>query len=148
MFLGRFDHSLDDKGRLAIPARFRADLENGLYLTAGLERCLHVLTPQAFQTTADALNALSWLNPGAAELQRNLFGMTVYLTPDKLGRILVPTPLREYAELQSEVAVIGAFSRVELWSLANWDQQRSRFNEHGQERAQQLSDLLRQGGQG
>jgi MraZ protein len=95
VFLGRFDHSLDEKGRLAIPARFRAELENGLYLTAGLERCLHVLTPQAFQSTADALNSLSWLNPGAAELQRNLFGMTTYLTPDKLGRILVPPSLRE-----------------------------------------------------
>ena len=143
MFLGQHEHSIDDKGRLAIPARFRAALAEGLYLTAGVERCLHILTPQAWQAMAESIAGLPWLDPNARQVQRNLFALATHLIPDKLGRIVVPSYLRSYAELGTEVIVAGVFDRIEVWDKAAWEQVRGDFMARGVEQVQGLSELLR-----
>ena len=146
MFLGQYDHTIDDKGRLAIPSRFRNELAEGLYLTAGVERCLHVLTPQAWQIMAEGVAGLPWLNPDARQVQRNLFALATHLVPDKLGRIVVPQYLRGYAGLGNEVVVAGVFDRIEIWDREAWERLRTDFMERGVEQVQGLSDLI--GGQG
>jgi MraZ protein len=143
VFLGQYEHSIDDKGRLAIPARFRTELAEGLYLTAGVDRCLHILTPQAWQTMAESISNLPWLNPDARRLQRNLFAQATHLVPDKLGRIVIPQYLRSYAGLSDNVVVAGVFDRIEIWDQAAWAQSSSEFAEHGADQAQGLADLLR-----
>ena len=143
MFLGQYDHTIDDKGRLAIPARFRSELAEGLYLTAGVDRCLQILTPQAWQVTAEGIASLSWLNPDARQVQRNLFALATHLVPDKLGRIVVPLYLRQHAGLGTEVIVAGVYDRVEIWDRAAWQRLRSDFMERGAEQVQGLSELLR-----
>ena len=143
MFLGQYEHNIDDKGRLAIPARFRAELADGLYLTAGVDRCLHILTPQAWQTMAEGLANLPWLNPDARRLQRNLFAQATHLVPDKLGRIVIPQYLRSYAGLGDEVVVAGVCERIEIWDRGAWEQSTTEFAEHGVEQAQGLADLMR-----
>jgi MraZ protein len=142
VFLGQYDHTIDEKGRLAIPARFRAELADGLYLTAGVERCLHILTPQAWQVMAEGVSSLSWLNPDARQMQRNLFALATHLVPDRLGRIVVPQYLRSYANLGTEVIVAGVFDRIEIWERAAWGQLRGDFMEHGVEKVQGLSDMI------
>ena len=146
MFLGQYDHTIDDKGRLAIPARFRSELAEGLYLTAGVERCLHVLTPQAWQVMAESIASLPWLDPNARQVQRNLFALATHLIPDKLGRIVIPQYLRSYAELGAEVVVAGVYDRIEIWDRAAWERLRGDFMERGVEQVQSLSELVRKPG--
>jgi MraZ protein len=146
MFLGQYEHSIDDKGRLAIPVRFRSDLAEGLYLTAGVDRCLVILTPQAFQATADGVAALPWLSPDARQVQRNLFAMATHLVPDKLGRIVIPPYLRSHAGLSSDVVVAGVYDRVEIWDRAAWESARNEFMNGGAGNLEGLVDALRRPG--
>lgn len=143
MFLGQYEHAIDEKGRLAIPARFRADLADGLYLTAGVDRCLTILTPQAWQVMADGVANLPWLNPDARQAQRNLFALATHLVPDRLGRIVVPHYLRSYAEIGTEVIVAGVNQRIEVWDRAAWERIRADFMAHGVEQVQGLADFMR-----
>lgn len=142
MFTGQYDHSIDDKGRLAIPARFRPDFAEGLYLTAGVDHCLHVLTPQAWQVMAEGIARLPWPNPDARQAQRNLFAMAVHLTPDKLGRIVIPQYLRAYAGLEMDVVVAGVFDRLEIWHRAAWQQLRADFMERGVDLVEGLTEFV------
>jgi MraZ protein len=141
VFLGQYDHSVDEKGRLAIPVRFRAELADGLYLTAGVDRCLNILTPQAWQQRADEISALPWLNTDARQVQRNMFALATHLVPDKLGRIVVPQYLRNHAGLGTDVIVAGVFDRIEIWDRAAWERLRDDFMERGVEQVQGLAGL-------
>jgi MraZ protein len=141
MFLGEYTHSLDDKGRLAIPARFRAELADGLYLTRGLDRCLVIWPPAAWKAMADRLNALSPWQADARRLQRLFFSGAVSAVPDKLGRIVIPEYLRNYAELQQDqdVVLVGVSDRVEIWSGPRWLAERGDAESNGVELAEQLA---------
>jgi MraZ protein len=121
VFLGQAVHTIDDKSRLAIPVRFRAELTTGLYLTKGVDRCLYVLTPEGWSQLAERVKALPSMQVDARRLQRHFFAGADYLVPDKMGRIIIPANLREYATLSSEVVVAGVHSRIELWDKATWD---------------------------
>jgi MraZ protein len=121
VFLGQAVHTIDDKNRLAIPARFRTELATGLYLTKGVDRCLYVLTPDGWNQLAARIRALPSLQAGARRLQRHFFSGADHLVPDKLGRIVIPPSLREYAGLKGEVVVAGVNSRIEIWDKATWD---------------------------
>src|SRR5215212_4188555 len=143
MFLGQYEHTIDEKGRLAIPARYRSALAEGLYLTAGVERCLHILTPDAWQALAENVASLPWLDPNARQVQRNLFAMATHGVPDKLGRIVIPQYLRTYAELGTDVVVAGVFDRIEVWDRSAWERTRGDFMARGVEQVQGLSELMR-----
>lgn len=121
MFLGQAIHTIDDKNRLAIPARFRTDLATGLYLTKGVDRCLYALTPDGWNQLAARIRALPSLQADARRLQRHFFSGADHLVPDKLGRIVIPPSLREYAGLKGEVVVAGVNTRIEIWDKATWD---------------------------
>jgi len=121
MFLGQAVHAIDEKNRLAIPARFRTELAAGVYLTKGVDRCLYLLTPDVWTALAERVRALPSMQADARRLQRHFFSGAEYVVPDKLGRIIIPPSLREYAGLQGEIVVAGVNSRVELWDKAAWD---------------------------
>ena len=142
VFLGQYEHAIDEKGRLAIPARFRSELADGLYLTAGVDRCLNILTPQAWQDRADQVSALPWLSPEARQVQRNMFAMAVHLLPDKLGRIVIPQYLRNHAGLATDVVVAGVFDRIEVWDRTAWERLQADFLERGSDQVQALSNLM------
>lgn len=139
MFLGEFTHSLDDKSRLAIPARFRAELLDGLYLTRGLDRCLVIWPPDAWTAMAARLTQLSPWQADVRRLQRLFFSGAVHAVPDKLGRVVVPEYLRAYAELQDDVVVVGVHDRIEVWSAARWGEERGDVESHGAELAEHLA---------
>lgn len=121
MFLGRTIHSIDDKNRLAIPARYRQQLANGVYLTKGADRCLYLLTPEGWSKLSERIMSLPSLQPEARRLQRHFFAGADHMVPDKLGRIIIPAQLREYADLKGDVVVAGVQTRIELWSKEAWD---------------------------
>ena len=142
MFLGQYEHTIDEKGRLAIPIRFRGELSDGLYLTAGVDRCLYILTHASWQTTAEAVANLPWLNPDARQIQRHLFALATHLVPDRLGRVVVPQYLRNYAALTNDVVVAGLSNRIEVWDRTAWEGLQADFIERGPERATALLEFM------
>jgi MraZ protein len=141
VFLGEYEHSLDDKGRLAIPARFRPELGQGLVLTRGLDRCLFAWPLGEWSAIADKLARLSLMQADARRLQRLLFAGAVDMQLDRLGRVLVPAFLRSYAGLDSAVAVVGVLNRIEIWDREAWASERTAAESQSAELAEHLQGL-------
>jgi MraZ protein len=124
MFLGRFYHNLDDKGRLIIPARFRDDLAaEGAYVMQGFDQNLIVLPKVAFDTLSHRINKMSMTDPTARMLRRLLYSSANHVGVDKSGRILLPQYLREAANLDVQVVIIGGGDYFEIWSPDEWTKQ-------------------------
>ncbi len=107
MFLGQFQHALDEKGRLTIPARFRELLDGGAYVTQGLDQCLVVMTSASFARTMADLSAMNMADPNARLLRRVILSNAYPIDVDKAGRVLVPQQLREFAGLEGDAIVAG-----------------------------------------
>jgi MraZ protein len=120
MFLGEYQHSLDTKGRVILPARHRDQLAEGAYVTKGRGGCLSVYTAEEFERVASEMRELS--RHGATQLNaaRTFFSGAQEITPDRQGRVALPQNLREYAGLSREVVVAGVFSRIEIWDRDRW----------------------------
>jgi MraZ protein len=121
VFLGEFEHTIDDKGRVAVPARFREEISEGLVLTRGFERCLQVFPKAVWQSLAERISALSLGNEEARNLRRLLFSGAAEVDFDRQGRILIPHNLREYASLREQVVIAGLNTHFELWSHERWN---------------------------
>ena len=123
MFLGEYTHSLDDKGRLTLPAKFRDQLAQGVTVTRGLDGCLFVFTYEDWKQFTEILRErLPFTQKSARDFSRFFFSGAVDIIPDRQGRILIPPFLRQYANLEAEVMIIGANSRLELWDTERWRQ--------------------------
>ncbi len=127
MFLGQYQHSLDDKNRLTIPARFRELLSDGAFVTQGFDRNLMVLTTGAFEQVYERLNAMNIADPSARLLRRLILGNAYQVEIDKAGRILLPQPLREFAALDGEVVLVGQGDYFEVWSPQAWQEQQQKL---------------------
>ncbi len=122
MFTGEYRHAVDEKGRLAVPARFRTQLEGGCVVVRWLDTCLAIFPMLAWEVLAAKVSALPMTDPNARLLQRRLFGGAFETEMDKQGRVLVPQNLRGFAELQNEATVVGlGRDYLEIWSPARWD---------------------------
>ncbi len=122
MFLGTYTPRLDDKGRLALPARFRADLQDGLVITKGQDRCLYVYPLATFARRTEQLGESSPTDRRARDFARILFASASHEVPDGQGRVVVPPLLRDYAGLTKDCVVTGAYNRVDIWDAAGWQQ--------------------------
>src|SRR6185437_9645451 len=120
MFLGTHTPRLDDKGRLALPARFRPDLEAGMVITKGQERCLFVFPVTEFSRITEGLRTAPVTDRRVRDYSRVFFASASHEIPDGQGRITVPPALREYAGLAKDCVVIGANTRVEVWDAVGW----------------------------
>lgn len=124
MFLGQFQHNLDDKGRLMIPARFRELLEGGAYITQGFDKCLMVMTEAYFKQVYERLEAMNLADPTARLLRRLILSNAYGVEPDKVGRILVPQNLRAFLGVTNgELVVAGQGEYFEVWTPATWAEQ-------------------------
>ena len=121
MFLGTHSPRLDDKGRLFLPAKFRAQLADGLVVTKGQERCLYVFAMAEFMRLAEQMRSTPVTSKAARDYLRVFLSGASDEAPDKQGRITIPPGLRQYAGLDRECTVIGAGSRVEIWDATAWD---------------------------
>lgn len=121
MFLGTYSPRLDEKGRLILPAKFRDELADGLVLTRGQERCIYVFSAAEFEKVHEQMRAAPLSSKQARDYIRVFLSGASDEAPDKQGRVTIPTPLRQYAGLDRELAVVGAGSRAEIWDAQAWD---------------------------
>jgi MraZ protein len=129
MFLGEYTPSLDDKGRLTLPARYREQLEHA-FLTSEVDRCLAVWPPAEFESRARELREAARHDAASHDRAAFFFAGAQEVTPDKQGRIAIPPSLREFAGLQEgPVVVTGAFDHVEIRATESWQQKKSRGEE-------------------
>ncbi len=142
MFLGRYAHTLDAKGRMAIPARFRDALADGLVLTRGIDRCLALYPMAAWLPLAEKVSALPISDPDARTFRRMVFAEAINLELDAQGRILLPPELRRYAEIDREAYVVGVNTSLEIWSPARWDAVNAVMDEDGAAIAQRLAAMI------
>ena len=122
MLVGSYPLRLDEKGRLAIPVRFRDQVDDGMVLQKGQERCIYGLTMARVAEQSAAAAAMAPSDTAAARMRARMsFGSMVEVEPDKTGRITIPANLREYAGLDRDVVVVGVDTRFEIWDAATWD---------------------------
>lgn len=129
MFLGQYEHTIDEKGRMTIPARYRDLLQDGAYITNGLDRNLMVLTAASFDRMSAAVNAMSMTDPNARNLKRLLFSSAERVEVDRAGRVLIPQYLRKNAALDSQVIVVGVGEFFEIWSPDLWAKKNDELND-------------------
>ena len=122
MFLGEYSHSLDTKGRLTIPARFRGELEGGVVTTRGHEPCLVIYPIKEWSALADKVTRLPTASRAARSYSRLIFGGAAEVVPDKMGRILIPAFLREYAGIGEQAVVVGVNTHIEVWNPDRWQE--------------------------
>lgn len=142
MFLGRFAHNLDTKGRLAVPARFRASLEEGLVLTRGLDRCVAAYPMTAWEELASKVAALPMTDPAARQFRRMVFAEATNLTLDGQGRVVVPSELREYAGIDREAVIIGVHTSFEIWAPSAWEAMQALVDDESDAIVGQLANVL------
>jgi MraZ protein len=120
MFYGTHEHTIDDKNRLTLPAKFREGLGGGVVLVPGIDGTVDVYPRKSWEASVERITALDSLNREAREMKRFVFGGTTVTELDKQGRVLVPPDLARHAGLGKEVAVVGVHDHVEIWGRSEW----------------------------
>ena len=141
MLLGEYEHSIDTKGRIAMPAKLREGLGGKFIITKGLDGCLFVYAMDEWQRVEQKLASLPMSRKTARDFTRFLFGGACEGECDKQGRVLLPASLRRYAGLEREAVIVGVGSRAEIWDAAKWQQYNEESAEDVNELAGQLADL-------
>jgi MraZ protein len=135
-FFGTSHNSLDAKGRVSIPVRYREALGPSFIVTIGFDKCLCVYSFSQWHKIEKQIRRLSSTKKDMRDFSRYLFGGATEVEPDKQGRILLPANLRAYAELEKDVTILGVNNRIEIWDRAKWDERNAkaaeRFNEIGE----------------
>jgi len=141
VFVGEYQHTIDEKNRLIIPAKFREDLGAKFIATRGLDNCLFIYPMAEWQNIENKLKALPFTNKDARAFVRFFFSGACECELDKQGRINIPQSLRDYAKLEKEVVVIGVSSRIEIWSKECWNNYLQQTAESYEALAEELVDL-------
>lgn len=141
MFIGEYSHSLDDKGRLAIPVKFRTALQTGAVVTRGLDQCLFVYTKEEWKKLAEKLIALPISQAKARAFARLMLAGAMDLEMDKQGRAVVPEYLRKFAGLKKNAVVAGLYNRLEIWDDHNWNRYKVETEKASNQIAEQMAEL-------
>lgn len=121
LFKGEYEHTVDDKNRAFIPAKFRDGLGESFVVCKGFfDQCLYVLPNQVFQALSDKLAGESLFDESIAKIQRELYANSADVELDKQGRIVIPQKLRDFANIQKEISIIGVGTRIEIWNKQAW----------------------------
>ncbi len=124
MFYGEHEHSIDAKGRLIVPSKFREVFKENyverFFVTRGLDTCLFVFTEDEWKKQESKLKSLSFTNSEARQFNRLYFSGACEVTCDKQGRILIPDYLKDFAKIKRDVVIVGVSNRMEIWSKENW----------------------------
>jgi MraZ protein len=141
MFIGQFEHSIDAKGRVAIPSKFRRDFQGGVVITKGLDGCLFLFSKARWQKMADSIGQLPTTKSSARLYARLLLASAVAEKFDNQGRVIIPGFLKKYADLKNKVVVTGLYDRVEIWDKKAWGKLEDRVDKDAGKIAEELSDL-------
>lgn len=141
MFIGEYDHSIDDKGRLAIPAKFRRAFEKGAVITRGLDHCLSVYPREEWQALAEKLAALPLSSKQSRAFARLMLAGAWDVALDSQGRVMLPEYLRQYASISKHVTLAGLYNRIEIWDEDAWHTYRSQTEAESDQIAESMADL-------
>lgn len=141
MFIGEYNHSIDDKGRLAIPSKFREDLQRGAVVTRGLDNCLFVYTFEEWQKLADKLAQLPISQSNTRAFSRLMLAGAMDVELDKQGRVVLPEYLRDYASVKKKVVVAGLYNRLEIWDESAWNKYKTATEKDSNDIAEALGEL-------
>ncbi|NQU82696.1 MAG: division/cell wall cluster transcriptional repressor MraZ [Parcubacteria group bacterium] len=141
MFIGEYSYNLDEKKRLAMPIKFRASLGKRAIVTKGLDNCLFVYTMKDWEDLAKKLAALPLSQADARGFARIMLAGAMEVNLDKLGRILVPDYLKDYAGLTKKVVVAGLYNRVEIWNETKWNSYKQKTEKAAGDIAERLKEL-------
>ncbi len=141
MFIGEYQHNLDDKGRVALPAKFRPMLKDGAVVTRGVDKCLTVYPKKDWLKEAEKISALPKTKADARAFSRLTLGGAMALDLDAQGRVVLPEYLRDYATLTKPVVVVGMYDRFEIWSENLWRKFKQQAETSSVAIAEKLVDL-------
>lgn len=141
MFMGQYNHSLDAKGRIIVPAKLREGLGDNFVVTKGFDGCLFVYSEEGWKAFEDKFNSLPLNNKDVRQLTRFFLAGASACEVDKQGRFNVPQYLREFAGLEKDVVLIGAGSRVEIWDKNKWDDCNQSYDDNMDDVAENMQSL-------
>ena len=141
MFIGEYNHNLDDKGRLAIPAKFRVILKKGAVVTKGLDNCLFLYSKEQFEKIAAKFAALPISQGKARAFTRHMLAGAMDVEFDNQGRVTLPEYLREFSGLKKSVIVAGLYNHLEIWNAAAWKKYKDEAEKNSNAIAEELGDL-------
>ena len=141
MFFGRFEHTIDEKGRLTIPSKHRDSLGDGLVITRGIDRCLYIFPLEEWEDLSHKIRQLPMTDLDSRAFVRFLFSEASDAIPDRQGRVVIPGHLREYACLGSDVVVAGSFNHLEVWDRDAYQEVNSKIESDPQGVAQRITGL-------
>ena len=141
MFMGEYNHTIDAKGRLIVPAKFREILGDNFIVTKGLDGCLFVYPTDEWTRFEEKLKGLPLTNKNARQFTRFFLAGAAACEVDKQGRILLPQVLREFASLEKDVVLVGVASRIEIWSRERWDESMNTYDGDMDEVAENMESL-------
>ncbi len=143
MFFGTFQHTIDDKGRLTLPARWRSELAGGVVVTRGLDKCLFVFPKTKFEKIAAEIDQQGIELGDIRAWARYFLGMAIAVEADRQGRILIPQALRDLASLDGEVVVVGVASRIEVWNPQRHHEANQQIESDAVLLAERIGQILR-----
>lgn len=141
MFIGEYSHNVDDKGRLAIPVKFRSDLSKGAVVTRGLDNCLFLYTKVEWAKLAEKLATLPISQANSRAFARLMLAGAMDVEVDKQGRIILPEYLRQFAGLKKEVVLAGLYNRLEIWDSATWSTYKGQTESQSGSIAERMAEL-------
>ena len=139
MLIGEYEHTIDDKNRLTLPAKFREAFARGVVLTRGMDGCLYAYTREEWERLADAIRSLSDLSQEGRQMKRFFFSAAAVDEPDRQGRIAIPPALLRRAGLERDVVVAGVYDHLEIWDRDSWRKQLERVEGSAEDVAQRLA---------
>ncbi|MGN0317635.1 MAG: division/cell wall cluster transcriptional repressor MraZ [Lachnospira sp.] len=141
MLMGEYNHTIDTKGRIIVPAKFREVLGDTFVVTKGLDNCLFVYPNDEWQKFEEKLQTLPLTNKNARQFTRFFLAGAATVEVDKQGRILLPPVLREFAALEKDIVLVGVASRIEIWSKSRWEESISTYDSDMDEVAENMEAL-------
>jgi len=141
MFIGEYYHTIDEKGRLAIPVKFRVDLAKGAVVTRGLDNCLFLYTKKEWEALAEKLSKLPISKANTRAFARLMLAGAMDVEFDRQGRIILPDYLRKYASVKKQVVIAGLYNRLEIWDKVNWGKYKAGTEKQSSDIAEALEGL-------
>lgn len=141
MFIGEYEHAIDEKGRMAVPSKMRMSVGSGAVVTRGIDNCLWLFPKKEWQALAEKLAALPLADTNSRAFSRLMLAGAMEVEFDSQGRILLPGYLRNYAGLKKNVVVAGLFNRLEIWDQSKWKEYKEKSEKATDQIAKHMADL-------
>ncbi|MFA7309151.1 MAG: division/cell wall cluster transcriptional repressor MraZ [Patescibacteria group bacterium] len=141
MFIGEYAYTIDEKGRATLPPKYRNLLAEGVVVTRGLDNCLFLYTKKDWEEIAGKLGAMPTTDKAARDYARLMLAGAMDAQPDKLGRIVLPQYLRDFAGLKKDIVVAGLYNRMEIWEAGEWKKYEAQIEKNSADIAEKLTSL-------